>query len=130
MYAYADLAEVGMVAWQPGGSSMRNVPPGQWAGVAPGEIEDPRIWSEILRQHTTLHPEFSFLPRKFKIASTASEPDRAAVKIHDIGLKLHKNADGETGFEVLGGGGLRRTPLIAKTIKPYVAGRDILSYVE
>ena len=82
------------------------------------------------RQHTTLHPEFSFLPRKFKIAITASEHDRAAVKIHDIGLRLHKNADGETGFEVLVGGGLGRTPFIAKTIKPFVHGRDILSYVE
>ena len=83
-----------------------------------------------LRQHTTLHPEFSFLPRKFKIAITASEHDRAAIKIHDIGLRLHKNADGETGFEVLVGGGLGRTPFIGKTIKPFVHGRDILSYVE
>ena len=90
----------------------------------------PRIWSEILRQYTTLHPEFSFLPRKFKIAITASEHDRAAIKVHDIGLRLHRNADGETGFEVLVGGGLGRTPFIAKTIKPFVHGRDILSYVE
>ena len=115
---------------QTSGNNMRNVTSDQWAGVAPGEIEDPRIWSEILRQHTTLHPEFSFLPRKFKIAITASEHDRAAIKVHDIGLRLHKNADGETGFEVLVGGGLGRTPFIAKTIKPFVHGRDILSYVE
>src|SRR5216683_2590106 len=97
---------------------------------APGEIEDPRIWAEILRQYTTLHPEFSFLPRKFKFAITASEHDRAAIKIHDIGLRLIKNADGETGFEVLVGGGLGRTPFIGKTIKPFVHGRDLLSYVE
>ena len=115
---------------QTSGNNMRNVTSDQWAGVAPGEVEDPRIWSEMLRQHTTLHPEFSFLPRKFKIAITASEHDRAAIKIHDIGLRLHKNADGETGFEVLVGGGLGRTPFIAKTIKPFVHGRDILSYVE
>ena len=128
--ALADLADVGIHAMQTSGNNMRNVTSDQWAGVAPGEVEDPRIWSEILRQHTTLHPEFSFLPRKFKIAITASEHDRAAIKIHDIGLRLHKNADGETGFEVLVGGGLGRTPFIAKIIKPFVAGRDILSYVE
>jgi sulfite reductase (NADPH) hemoprotein beta-component len=128
--ALADLAEVGIHAMQTSGNNMRNVTSDQWAGVAPGEIEDPRIWSEILRQHTTLHPEFSFLPRKFKIAITASEHDRAAIKVHDIGLRLLRNADGETGFEVLVGGGLGRTPFIAKTIKPFVHGRDILSYVE
>ena len=128
--ALADLAEVGIHAMQTSGNNMRNVTSDQWAGVAPGEIEDPRIWSEILRQHTTLHPEFSFLPRKFKIAITASDHDRAAIKIHDIGLRLYKNAEGETGFEVLVGGGLGRTPFIAKTIKPFVSRRDILSYVE
>src|SRR6187549_2292267 len=128
--ALADLAEVGIHAMQTSGNNMRNVTSDQWAGVAPGEVEDPRIWSEILRQHTTLHPEFSFLPRKFKIAITASEHDRAAIKVHDIGLRLYKNAEGETGFEVLVGGGLGRTPFIGKTIKPFVHGRDILSYVE
>jgi len=128
--ALADLAEVGIHAMQTSGNNTRNVTSDQWAGVAPGEIEDPRIWSELLRQYTTLHPEFSFLPRKFKFAITASAQDRAAIKIHDIGLRLHKNAKGETGFEVLVGGGLGRTPFIGKTIKPYVAGRDLLSYVE
>src|SRR5262245_7750025 len=128
--ALAELAEVGIHAMQTSGNNMRNVTSDQWAGVAPGEVEDPRIWSELLRQHTTLHPEFSFLPRKFKIAITASNHDRAAIKIHDIGLRLHKNADGETGFEVLVGGGLGRTPFIAKSIKPFVHGRDILSYIE
>ncbi len=128
--ALADLAEVGIHAMQTSGNNTRNVTSDQWAGVAPGEIEDPRIWSEILRQYTTLHPEFSFLPRKFKFAITASAHDRAAIKIHDIGLRLHKNEAGETGFEVLVGGGLGRTPFIGKTIKPFVHGRDLLSYVE
>jgi sulfite reductase (NADPH) hemoprotein beta-component len=128
--ALADLAEVGIHAMQTSGNNTRNVTSDQWAGVAPGEIEDPRIWSELVRQYTTLHPEFSFLPRKFKFAITASAHDRAAIKVHDIGLRLHKNAEGETGFEVLVGGGLGRTPFIGKTIKPYVAGRDLLSYIE
>jgi sulfite reductase (NADPH) hemoprotein beta-component len=128
--ALADLAEVGIHAMQTSGNCTRNVTADQWAGVAPGEVEDPRVWAEILRQHTTLHPEFSFLPRKFKFAITASEHDRAAIKVHDIGLKLVKNTQGETGFEVLVGGGLGRTPFIGKTIKEFVAGRDILGYVE
>jgi sulfite reductase (NADPH) hemoprotein beta-component len=128
--ALADLAEVGIHGMQTSGNNTRNVTSDQWAGVVPGEIEDPRIWAEILRQYTTLHPEFSFLPRKFKFAITASAHDRAAIKIHDIGLRLHKNEDGETGFEVLVGGGLGRTPFIGKTIKPFVHGRDLLSYVE
>ncbi len=128
--ALADLAEVGIHAMQTSGNNMRNVTSDQWAGVAPGEIEDPRIWSELIRQHTTLHPEFSFLPRKFKIAITASDHDRAAIKIHDIGLRLIKDEKGETGFEVLVGGGLGRTPFIGKTIKHFVHGRDILSYIE
>src|ERR1700757_5203805 len=126
----ADLARVGLHGMQTSGNCVRNITTDQWAGVAPGEIEDPRIAAEILRQHSTLHPEFSFLPRKFKFAITAAAHDRAAVKIHDIGLRLHRNAEGETGFEVLVGGGLGRTPFIAKTIKPFVHGRDLLSYVE
>jgi sulfite reductase (NADPH) hemoprotein beta-component len=128
--ALADLADVGIHAMQTSGNNMRNVTSDQWAGVAPGEIEDPRIWSELIRQHTTLHPEFSFLPRKFKIAITASDHDRAAIKVHDIGLRLIKNEKGETGFEVLVGGGLGRTPFIGKTIKHFVHGRDLLSYIE
>src|SRR5665213_2242741 len=128
--ALADLAEVGIHSMQTSGNNTRNVTSDQWAGVAPGEIEDPRIWSELIRQYTTLHPEFSFLPRKFKFAITASAHDRAAIKVHDIGLRLHKNEAGETGFEVLVGGGLGRTPFIAKTIKPFVHGHDLLSYIE
>jgi sulfite reductase (NADPH) hemoprotein beta-component len=128
--ALADLAEVGIHSMQTSGNNTRNVTSDQWAGVAPGEVEDPRIWSEILRQYTTLHPEFSFLPRKFKFAITASKHDRAAIKIHDVGLRLHKNDKGETGFEVLVGGGLGRTPFLAKTIRHFVHGHDLLSYVE
>ena len=128
--ALADLAEVGIHAMQTSGNCIRNVTSDQWAGVAPGEVEDPRIWAEILRQYSTLHPEFTFLPRKFKFAITASEHDRAAIKVHDIGLRIHSNAQGETGFEVLVGGGLGRTPFIGKTISEFVSHRDILSYVE
>src|ERR1700731_1183482 len=128
--AMADLARVGVHGIQTSGNCIRNITTDQWAGVAPGEIEDPRIWAELFRQYATLHPEFSFLPRKFKFAITASEHDRTAIKVHDIGLRLHRNADGETGFEVLVGGGLGRTPFIGKTIKPFVHGHDLLSYVE
>lgn len=128
--AMADLAAAGMHGIQTSGNCMRNVTTDQWGGVAPDEVEDPRIWAEILRQHTALHPEFSFLPRKFKIAITASAHDRAAVKVHDIGLRLHRNGAGEVGFEVIVGGGLGRTPFVGKTIKPFLHKRDLLSYIE
>jgi sulfite reductase (NADPH) hemoprotein beta-component len=128
--AMADLASAGMHGMQTSGNVVRNITTDQWAGVTPEEIEDPRIWAELLRQHTTLHPEFSFLPRKFKIAITAAPHDRAAIKTHDLGLRLHRNKAGETGFEVLVGGGLGRTPFIAKTIRPFLPKRDVLSYVE
>src|SRR5215510_12098435 len=128
--AMADLAHAGLHGMQTSGNCVRNITTDQWAGVAPDEIEDPRIWAELLRQHLTLHPEFSFLPRKFKIALTASAHDRAAAKIHDIGLRMHRNGAGETGFEVMVGGGLGRTPFIGKTIRPFLPKRDLLSYVE
>src|SRR6266850_2526331 len=128
--AMADLARAGMHGMQTSGNCVRNITTDQWAGVAPGEIEDPRLWAELLRQHLTLHPEFSFLPRKFKIALTASAHDRAVVRVHDIGLRMHRNGAGETGFEVIVGGGLGRTPFIGKTIKPFLPKRDLLSYVE
>jgi sulfite reductase (NADPH) hemoprotein beta-component len=128
--AMADLARAGLHGMQTSGNCVRNITTDQWAGVAPDEIKDPRIWAELLRQHLTLHPEFSFLPRKFKIALTASAHDRAAVKIHDIGLHMHRNGAGETGFEVMVGGGLGRTPFLGKTIKPFLPKRDLLSYVE
>src|SRR5215831_5069840 len=128
--AMADLASAGLHGMQTSGNCVRNITTDQWSGVAPDEIEDPRIWAELLRQHTTMHPEFTFLPRKFKIAVTAASHDRAAVKVHDIGLRLHKNGAGETGFEVLVGGGLGRTPFIAKSIRPFLPKLDVLSYVE
>ena len=125
-----DLARVGLHGMQTSGNCVRNITTDQWAGVAPGEIEDPRISAEILRQHSTLHPEFSFLPRKFKIALTASAHDRAAVRVHDIGLHMHRNGAGEVGYEVIVGGGLGRTPFVGKTIKPFLPKRGLLSYVE
>src|SRR5450631_1920576 len=128
--AMADLASAGLHGMQTSGNCVRNITTDQWSGVAPDEIEDPRIWAELLRQHTTMHPEFSFLPRKFKIAITASAHDRAAVKVHDIGLRLHRNGAGEVGFEVSVGGGLGRTPFIGKVIKPFLHKRDLVSYVE
>src|ERR1700723_2697272 len=128
--AMAELASVGMHGMQTSGNCVRNITTDQWAGVAPDEIEDPRIWAELIRQHTTMHPEFSFLPRKFKIAVTASAHDRAAVRVHDIGLHLHRNGAGVAGFEVIVGGGLGRTPFIGKTIKEFLPHRDLLSYVE
>ncbi|MDE2286217.1 MAG: nitrite/sulfite reductase [Hyphomicrobiales bacterium] len=128
--AMADLAGAGMHGMQTSGNNVRNVTTDQWAGVAPDEIEDPRIYAEVIRQHVTLHPEFSFMPRKFKIAVGAAVHDRAALRIHDLALQLHRNGAGELGFEVMVGGGLGRTPFLAKTIKPFLPKRDLLSYVE
>jgi sulfite reductase (NADPH) hemoprotein beta-component len=128
--AMAALAEAGMHGMQTSGNCVRNITTDQWAGVAPDELEDPRIWAELIRQHVTLHPEFSFMPRKFKIAVGASQHDRAALRIHDLALRLHRNGAGESGFEVMVGGGLGRTPFLAKTIKPFLPKRDVLSYVE
>jgi sulfite reductase (NADPH) hemoprotein beta-component len=126
----AELAQAGLHGMQTSGNVVRNITTDQWAGVAPDEIEDPRVFAEILRQHSTMHPEFSFLPRKFKIAITAAAHDRAAVRVHDIGLRLHRNGAGEVGFEVIVGGGLGRTPFVGKTIKPFLHKRDLLSYAE
>ena len=128
--AMADLASVGMHGMQTSGNVVRNITTDQWAGVAPDEIEDPRVWAEIIRQHVTLHPEFSFMPRKFKIAVGTASHDRAALRTHDLGLRMHRNDAGELGFEVMVGGGLGRTPFLAKTIKPFLQKRDVLSYAE
>jgi sulfite reductase (NADPH) hemoprotein beta-component len=128
--AMADLASVGMHGMQTSGNCVRNITTDQWAGAAPDEIEDPRVLAEVIRQHVTLHPEFTFMPRKFKIAVGSSSRDRAALRIHDLALRLHRNDAGETGFEVMVGGGLGRTPFLAKTIKPFLHRRDVLSYVE
>ena len=126
----AELAAVDMHALQTSGNSIRNVTADHWAGVAADEIEDVRIYAELIRQWSSLHPEFSFLPRKFKIALTGSPVDRAAVRVHDIGLRLHRDAQGEPGFEVLVGGGLGRTPMIGKTIRPFLPRDELLSYLE
>jgi sulfite reductase (NADPH) hemoprotein beta-component len=135
----AELAEVEMHAIQTSGNCIRNTTSDQYAGAAADEIEDPRIWCEIVRQWSTLHPEFSFLPRKFKVAITGSENDRAAVRVHDIGLIMKRGAGdstgarspiGEIGFEVIVGGGLGRTPFLGKTIRPWLPKEDLLSYLE
>ncbi|MCK0198042.1 nitrite/sulfite reductase [Ancylobacter sp. 6x-1] len=128
--AMAALAEVGVHGIQTSGNCIRNVTTDQWAGATPEEVDDPRLWAEILRQYSTAHPEFSYLPRKFKIAITAADHDRAAVKVHDVGLRLHRNAQGEMGFEVLVGGGLGRTPFIGKKIRDFLPAEHLLSYVE
>jgi sulfite reductase (NADPH) hemoprotein beta-component len=128
--ALAALAEVDMHAMQTSGNVVRNVTADHFSGAAADEIEDPRIWCEIVRQWSTLHPEFSFLPRKFKIAITGSPNDRAAVRVHDIGLRLWRNEAGEVGFEVIVGGGLGRTPMIGKTLREFLPRDELLAYLE
>jgi len=125
-----ELAEVEMHAIQTSGNCVRNTTADQFAGVAFDEIEDPRVWCEIVRQWSTFHPEFSFLPRKFKIAITGSPHDRAALCVHDIGLRMHRDAAGEIGFEVMVGGGQGRTPMLAETIRPFLPKQYLLSYLE
>ena len=125
-----DLASVQMHAIQTSGNCIRNTTSDHLAGVAVDELEDPRPYCEIIRQWSTLHPEFAFLPRKFKIAVSGAQRDRAATQVHDIGLQLVKNEKGETGFEVLVGGGLGRTPVIGVVIRPFLEKKDLLSYLE
>ena len=126
----AELASVEMHAIQTSGNCIRNTTTDQFAGVADDEIEDPRPWCEIIRQWSTLHPEFAFLPRKFKIAVCGSEEDRAAFLLHDIGLQLVKNESGETGFHVFAGGGLGRTPVIASSIREFLPKEHLLTYLD
>lgn len=126
----ADLATVEMHAIQTSGESIRNVSSDQYAGATADEIADPRPWAELIRQATTFHPEFSYLPRKFKIAVIAAEEDRAAMRLHDIGLKLVKNEAGELGFEVYIGGGMGRTPFVAPLIRPFLPADNLFSYCE
>jgi len=126
----AELASVEMHAIQTSGNCIRNTTTDQFAGVAVDEIEDPRPWCEIIRQWSTLHPEFAFLPRKFKIAVCGSEEDRAAFLLHDIGLQLMKNEQGELGFEVFVGGGLGRTPIIGSSIRKFLPKQHLLSYLD
>jgi sulfite reductase (NADPH) hemoprotein beta-component len=124
-----ELADVEMHAIQTSGNCIRNVTADHYAGATVDEAADPRPYAEILRQWSSLHPEFSYLPRKFKIAVTASEADRAAIQVHDIGLKLKRDQQGHLGFEVYAGGGQGRTPMVAKKVADFVAERDLLSYV-
>ncbi|MCF6111948.1 nitrite/sulfite reductase [Mesorhizobium muleiense] len=124
----ADLASVEMHAIQTSGNCIRNVTADHFAGAAADEVADPRPYAEILRQWSSVHPEFSFLPRKFKIAVTGAERDRAAIQTHDIGLHLKKNAAGELGLAVYVGGGQGRTPMIAKKIRDFLPEADLLSY--
>ncbi|MDG1311014.1 MAG: nitrite/sulfite reductase [Porticoccaceae bacterium] len=126
----AELASVEMHAIQTSGNCIRNTTTDQFAGVAIDEIEDPRPWCEIIRQWSTVHPEFAFLPRKFKIAVCGSEEDRAAFLLHDIGLQLVKNKRGETGFQVFVGGGLGRTPVIASSIREFLPKEHLLTYLD
>ena len=125
-----ELASVQMHAIQTSGNCIRNTTSDQYAGVAADEIEDPRPYCEIIRQWSTLHPEFAYLPRKFKIAVTASATDRAAIRVHDIGLQLVENDQGERGFAVYVGGGLGRTPVIGTLIRDFLEPVHMLSYLE
>lgn len=126
----AELAEVEMHATQSSGNCIRNTTSDQFAGIAADEEVDPRPYCEIIRQWSSFHPEFAFLPRKFKIAVTGSEHDRAAIQVHDIGLRVTKNAAGEIGFRVLVGGGLGRTPVIGSVVREFLPEKDLLTYLE
>ncbi len=127
----AELAKVEMHAIQTSGNCIRNTTTDQFAGVIAGEIEDPRPTCELIRQWSTFHPEFAFLPRKFKIAVSAlSEEDRAATALHDIGVYIVKNAAGEVGYRIMVGGGLGRTPIVGSVIREFLPREDLISYLE
>ncbi|MEM9049322.1 MAG: nitrite/sulfite reductase [Pseudomonadota bacterium] len=126
----AALAEVEMHAIQTSGNCIRNTTSDPFAGAATDEIEDPRITCELIRQWSTLHPEFTFLGRKFKIAVTAASRDRAAIRVHDIGIEIVRNDAGETGYRILVGGGQGRTPMIAKELRGFLPRADLLPYLE
>jgi sulfite reductase (NADPH) hemoprotein beta-component len=125
-----ELASVEMHAIQTSGNCIRNVTSDHFAGASADEVEDPRIWSEIIRQWSTFHPEFSYLPRKFKIAVTAAPKDRAAIKVHDIGIIIRKDATGTNVYDVWVGGGQGRTPIIGHLIGEGIAAADLLAYLE
>ena len=124
------LAEVEMHAIQTSGNCIRNITSDPFAGIAADEIEDPRPTAELLRQWSSLHPEFSYLPRKFKIAISGSANDRTAARLHDVGLRMMRNAVGETGYEVLVGGGQGRTPVIASVLREFLPATQLLDYLE
>jgi sulfite reductase (NADPH) hemoprotein beta-component len=124
------LAEVDLHAIQTSGNCIRNVTADPYAGATAEEIDDPRVWSEVIRQWSTLHPEFSYLPRKFKFAVTAAAKDRTAARVHDIGLVLRRARDGSLGFEVIVGGGQGRTPYVGPTIREHLPVNSLLSYLQ
>jgi sulfite reductase (NADPH) hemoprotein beta-component len=126
----AHLATVQMHAIQTSGNCIRNTTTDHFAGVAPDEIVDPLVWCELIRQWSTFHPEFAYLPRKFKIAVSGAEQDRAAIQVHDIGIEARRGADGETGFRVLVGGGLGRTPIIGTVIREFLPWPHLLTYLD
>ena len=126
----AELAKVQMHAIQTSGNCVRNTTADHFAGVAPDEVVDPMVWCEIIRQWSTFHPEFTWLPRKFKIAVSGSGQDRAATKVHDIGLQAQRDADGNVGFRVLVGGGLGRTPMIGSVIREFLPWQHLLTYLD
>ncbi len=125
-----ELAEVQMHAIQTSGNCIRNTTSDQFAGIAADEVEDPRPWCELIRQWSTLHPEFAFLPRKFKIAVTGAATDRAAIQVHDIGLRLWHDANGDVRVRVLAGGGLGRTPMIGEVVRDDLPWQHLLTYLE
>jgi sulfite reductase (NADPH) hemoprotein beta-component len=126
----ADLASVQMHAIQTSGNCIRNTTTDQFAGIAPDEIVNPLVWAEIIRQWSTIHPEFAHLPRKFKIAINGATEDRAATLVHDIGLTALKNADGNVGFRVAVGGGLGRTPIVGVVVREFLPWQDLITYLE
>ena len=121
------LAQAGLHAIQTSGNCIRNLTADPYAGATADEVDDPRVWAEAIRQWSTFHPEFSFLPRKFKIAVTGAAKDRAAIRVYDIGLRLHRDDAGGLSFEVLAGGGLGRTPYLGATIRERLPARHLLS---
>jgi len=126
----AELAEVEMHAIQTSGNCIRNTTSDHLAGVTPNELEDPRPWCELIRQWSTFHPEFAYLPRKFKIAVTGAPEDRAASLVHDVGVHIVRGPDGQLGFEMLAGGGLGRTPIIGQVVREFLPREHLLSYLE
>lgn len=126
----AQLASVQLHAIQTSGNCVRNTTSDQFAGVAPDEVVNPLVWAELIRQWSTFHPEFAYLPRKFKIAISGSTVDRAATQVHDIGILAVRNEHGEVGFRILVGGGLGRTPMIGHVIRNFVPWKDLLTYLD
>jgi sulfite reductase (NADPH) hemoprotein beta-component len=126
----AELAEVEMHAIQTSGNCIRNTTSDHLAGITPQELDDPRPWCELIRQWSTFHPEFAYLPRKFKIAVTGAPQDRAASLVHDVGVHIVRGSEGELGFEILAGGGLGRTPIIGQVVRDFLPREHLLSYLE